>query len=133
MPRGAAVDARSRIARSGPTGIGDCVYVSGVSAAILVEAVSVSPYRLVRDGVRSQPIHDRLPVTVSARGSRLPSGCGSTTCVAVTVTLGEFGSQVYDDPSASSVTVHTAVGSLGCCNQVREPTASGPASRHSTA
>jgi len=109
------------------------VYVVEFSAALLIAAASVSTYRSVSDRVSSQPIADSGPDTVRARVSRLPSGCGSTTCAAVTVTPGEFDSQVYDDPSASLVTVHTAVGSRGCCNRVREPTASGPASRRSTA
>ena len=90
------------------------VYVVEVSAALLIEAASVSTYRLVSDRVSSQPIPDSGPDTVRARVSRLPSVCGSTTCAAVTVTPGELDSQVYDDPSASSVTVHTALGSPGC-------------------
>src|SRR6185436_16149826 len=93
-------------------------YVAVVSAAFLIEAASVSTYRLVSDRVISQPIPDSGPDTVRARVSRLPAGCGSTTCAAVMVTPGELDTQVYDDPSASSVTVHTAVGSRGCCNRV---------------
>src|SRR6478736_4310914 len=88
------------------------------SAAILIEAASVSTYRLVSDRVISQPITDSGPDTVRARVSRLPSACGSTTCEAVTLSPGELDSQVYNDPYASSVTVHTAVGKRGCCNRV---------------
>ena len=72
------------------------VYVVEASAALLIEAASVSTYRLVSDRVISQPIPDSGPDTVRARVSRLPSGCGSTTCEAVTVTPDELDFQVYD-------------------------------------
>ena len=75
------------------------------SAAILIEAASVSTYRLVSDRVISQPIPDSGPDTVRARVSRLPSGCGSTTCEAVTVTPGR----------ARLPGVRRPVGQLGDC------------------
>jgi hypothetical protein len=79
------------------------VYLVEVSAVLLIEAASVSTYRLVSE--RVQPILDSGPDTVRASVSGLPSGCGSTRCPALTVTPGQLASQVNDDPSASSVTV----------------------------
>jgi hypothetical protein len=55
------------IARSRATGIEGFVYVAEVSAALLIEAASVSTYRLVSDRVSSQPIPDSGPDTVRAR------------------------------------------------------------------
>ena len=77
-------------------------YVAETSAALVIEAASVSTYSFVSFRVISQPMPDSQPDTVIPRVSRLPSGCGSTTCEAVTVTPGEVDSQVLD-----------AVGQLG--------------------
>src|SRR4029453_5445181 len=84
---------------------GSIVYVVEVSAALLIEAASVSTYRLVSDRVSSHPIPDSGPDTVRARGRRLPSGCGSTTCAAVTVTPGEVDSQATSGPLAPASSV----------------------------
>ena len=50
------------------------LYVVEASAALLIEAASVSTYRLVSDRVISQPIPDSGPDTVSARSSSLRRG-----------------------------------------------------------
>jgi hypothetical protein len=112
-----------------------CLAASGTppSARDLRPCASKARYSLFSLRVTNASGRLNSPSKESERVTRLFSPLGSTQCFAMTRRAGaEFTQVKLRSESSSSVTRHSAGGSLGCRMRAQHPTASGPGVRSRT-